>query len=277
MAGDGQGLPLRTGRHTAIVTRRGVRTSTFRRHLHLVCGMEAIETQLAAVPATQIDHAAVVRASKLGHRVCRSYLGEGIASGLATEVDDGSSEFQQAVCQWHAVRMRAVRGGPEMSSASTACALAVVTAPVDDLIPDLVALRHDLHTHPELAFEELRMAGIVANALRLLGLEVHEGIGGTGVVGTLRCGAGAPAASACAPTWTHCRWWSWAGVPTQAVRPASTTAAATTATPACCSARLRELGGTYYTLLQPERAPHLPCRRCAGNGHRGHQRRRARG
>jgi len=57
-----------------------------------------------------------------------------------------------------------------------------------DLMPDLVALRRDLHAHPELAFNEQRTAGIVAAALRLLGLDVHEGLGGTGVVGTLRCG-----------------------------------------------------------------------------------------
>lgn len=60
--------------------------------------------------------------------------------------------------------------------------------PVGDLLPDLVALRRDLHAHPELAYEERRTAGIVAQALRLLGLEVCEGVGGTGVVGTLRCG-----------------------------------------------------------------------------------------
>jgi amidohydrolase len=59
---------------------------------------------------------------------------------------------------------------------------------VDDLLPDLVALRRDLHAHPELAFEERRTAGVVAAALRLLGLEVREGIAGTGVVGTLRNG-----------------------------------------------------------------------------------------
>jgi hippurate hydrolase len=62
---------------------------------------------------------------------------------------------------------------------------------VDDLLPDLVALRRDLHAQPELAFEERRTAGIVAAALRLLGLEVHEGLAGTGVVGTLRQGASA--------------------------------------------------------------------------------------
>lgn len=61
-------------------------------------------------------------------------------------------------------------------------------APVEDLLPDLIALRRDLHGHPELAYEEQRTAGIVANALRLLGLQVQEGVGGTGVVGTLHCG-----------------------------------------------------------------------------------------
>lgn len=61
---------------------------------------------------------------------------------------------------------------------------------IADLLPDLVALRRDLHAHPELAFAEHRTAGLVAEALRALGLEVHEGIGGTGVVGVLRQGEG---------------------------------------------------------------------------------------
>ncbi len=65
-----------------------------------------------------------------------------------------------------------------------------IAAPVVDLLPELVALRRDLHAHPELAFAERRTAGIVAQSLRLLGLEVHEGLGGTGVVGSLRCGEG---------------------------------------------------------------------------------------
>jgi amidohydrolase len=62
---------------------------------------------------------------------------------------------------------------------------------IADLLPDLVALRRDLHAHPELAFKEHRTAGIVAAALRELGLEVHEGIGGTGVVAVLRSGSNA--------------------------------------------------------------------------------------
>ena len=77
-----------------------------------------------------------------------------------------------------------------MSQVLSAATLAAVTAPVQDLLPDLVALRQDLHAHPELAYEERRTAGIVAQSLRLLGLQVTEGVGGTGVVGTLQCGGG---------------------------------------------------------------------------------------
>lgn len=52
---------------------------------------------------------------------------------------------------------------------------------------ELVALRRDLHAHPELGFEEVRTAGRVAEALRVAGVdEVHTGIGRTGVVGVIR-------------------------------------------------------------------------------------------
>lgn len=49
----------------------------------------------------------------------------------------------------------------------------------------LIARRRDLHRHPELAFEEVRTAGIVAETLRGFGMEVQTGIGKTGVVGIL--------------------------------------------------------------------------------------------
>ena len=52
--------------------------------------------------------------------------------------------------------------------------------------PELIALRRDLHAHPELGFEEFRTSAIVAERLRSWGLEVHDGIAGTGVVATLR-------------------------------------------------------------------------------------------
>ena len=52
----------------------------------------------------------------------------------------------------------------------------------NDLFPQLVAWRRDFHQHPELAFQEVRTAGIVAEHLNELGLEVSTGIGKTGVV-----------------------------------------------------------------------------------------------
>lgn len=51
---------------------------------------------------------------------------------------------------------------------------------------DLVAIRRDLHRHPELSGKEERTAGVVAGRLRGLGLEVRTGVGGTGVLGFLR-------------------------------------------------------------------------------------------
>jgi hippurate hydrolase len=53
-------------------------------------------------------------------------------------------------------------------------------------LPELVALRRDIHAHPETAFEEVRTSKLVADRLRDWGIEVHEGIGGTGVVGVLK-------------------------------------------------------------------------------------------
>lgn len=53
------------------------------------------------------------------------------------------------------------------------------------LYPYTRALRRDFHQHPELGFQEVRTAGIVARELRELGLEVSTGIGKTGVVALL--------------------------------------------------------------------------------------------
>ncbi len=53
---------------------------------------------------------------------------------------------------------------------------------------ELRALRRDLHAHPELRFEEHRTADLVAERLTAWGIPVLRGLGGTGVVGTLRAG-----------------------------------------------------------------------------------------
>jgi amidohydrolase len=55
-----------------------------------------------------------------------------------------------------------------------------------DLIGELTAFRRDLHSHPELGFQETRTAARVAAALRAWGVDVTEGVGRTGLVGTIR-------------------------------------------------------------------------------------------
>lgn len=56
-------------------------------------------------------------------------------------------------------------------------------------VGEFIQLRRDIHRHPELAFEEHRTAELVANKLKAWGYEVHRGLGGTGVVGTLKRGS----------------------------------------------------------------------------------------
>jgi len=53
---------------------------------------------------------------------------------------------------------------------------------------ELRAIRHDLHAHPELLFEEVRTSAIVAAELSRLGFKVTTGLAGTGVIGTLSNG-----------------------------------------------------------------------------------------
>src|SRR6187431_1107027 len=52
----------------------------------------------------------------------------------------------------------------------------------------IVAVRRDIHAHPELCFEEVRTADVVAAKLAEWGIPVHRGLGGTGVVGILKNG-----------------------------------------------------------------------------------------
>lgn len=60
-----------------------------------------------------------------------------------------------------------------------------------DELDFLTLLRRDLHSHPELGFEEERTSAIVSKHLQEAGIEVDTGLAGTGVVGTLRVGGGA--------------------------------------------------------------------------------------
>jgi hippurate hydrolase len=58
------------------------------------------------------------------------------------------------------------------------------------LAPEFIALRRDLHQHPELGLAEHRTAGVLAERLRAWGYDVHEGLAQTGVVATLTRGTG---------------------------------------------------------------------------------------
>jgi amidohydrolase len=66
---------------------------------------------------------------------------------------------------------------------------AALRGPLAGILPHhegLTALRRDLHANPELGFEEHRTAALVAERMKSFGIEVHTGIGKTGVVGVIR-------------------------------------------------------------------------------------------
>jgi amidohydrolase len=67
---------------------------------------------------------------------------------------------------------------------------------IDDLVQNaatMSALRRDIHAHPELCFEEVRTADLIAARLTEWGIDVHRGLGKTGVVGVLKNGDSARA------------------------------------------------------------------------------------
>jgi len=79
---------------------------------------------------------------------------------------------------------------PAMPAAGGGSAGGAASAAVPDLDPELVAFYVDLHRNPELSLHEEKTAAKLAERLRRLGFEVTTGVGGTGVVGVLRNGAG---------------------------------------------------------------------------------------
>ena len=64
-------------------------------------------------------------------------------------------------------------------------------ADIEDKHAEFTALRRDIHAHPELAFKETRTSDLVAERLASWGIEVHRGLGQTGVVGVLHGTRGA--------------------------------------------------------------------------------------
>lgn len=79
------------------------------------------------------------------------------------------------------------QAGPNAGNSNVGDTAAISRA-VTAVLPNVIAWRRDLHQHPELSNQETRTSGIVAAHLKALGLEVHTGVGGHGVVGVLRGG-----------------------------------------------------------------------------------------
>lgn len=98
--------------------------------------------------------------------------------------------------------MRTVKLGAALLAAVVAGAAPAPAKPQDlnskaaaivrEIGPELIAVRRDLHAHPELSLQETRTAALVADRFRALGLEVRTGVGGTGVLGVLRGGKPGP-------------------------------------------------------------------------------------
>ncbi len=61
---------------------------------------------------------------------------------------------------------------------------------IGEFEPELTNWRRYLHKNPELGFEEFKTSKFVCDKLQQIGLKVHQGLAGTGVVGTLRVGSG---------------------------------------------------------------------------------------
>jgi hippurate hydrolase len=94
-------------------------------------------------------------------------------------------ERDRWVCRVAALAL--VLGGP-LPARAEQTGSARLRSSVERTVPAALALYQWLHAHPELSQQESGTAARLAAELRELGLEVHEGIGGTGVVGILRGG-----------------------------------------------------------------------------------------
>ncbi|QQS15031.1 MAG: amidohydrolase [Rhodospirillales bacterium] len=93
--------------------------------------------------------------------------------------------------------LRALAFGAALAVAAAAPAgaeplAARIDARVDAVEAKVIAWRRDIHEHPELGFQEVRTAGIVAAHLKALGYEVRTGVGVTGVVALLKGGKPGP-------------------------------------------------------------------------------------
>jgi len=95
----------------------------------------------------------------------------------------------RSLCMWSsAIALAALAAG--MDVAWAADDRAAIDREFDAQYPHLDALYKDIHSHPELAFQETRTAAKLAGEMKALGYEVTEGVGNTGVVAIYRNGPG---------------------------------------------------------------------------------------
>jgi amidohydrolase len=86
----------------------------------------------------------------------------------------------------------AAAAAPRTFAQTPAALEAEIRTRTQDVLPQVVAWRRDLHEHPELGNRETRTAGIVAAHLRSLGMEVRTHVATTGVIGVLKGGKPGP-------------------------------------------------------------------------------------
>jgi amidohydrolase len=92
-----------------------------------------------------------------------------------------------------ALAFLAAAAAPSLSAQAPSALESEIRRRTQEVLPQVVSWRRDLHEHPELGNRETRTAGIVAAQLRKLGLEVRTNVATTGVVGVLRGGKPGPA------------------------------------------------------------------------------------
>ena len=79
-----------------------------------------------------------------------------------------------------------------MKGSAMSTVAALIKEEAEKVFPDVVALRRDFHSYPELSFQETRTSEKIASVLQELGLEISRNVATTGVVGLLRGSADGP-------------------------------------------------------------------------------------
>jgi amidohydrolase len=79
-----------------------------------------------------------------------------------------------------------------LSLAAVAAPATEMDAPIEQALPHLIELRHDIHQHPELSNRETRTSALVAKEMKALGLDVRTGIAHHGVIAIVHGGQPGP-------------------------------------------------------------------------------------